>query len=155
MKKFKFLILIFAIFLLIGCTKESKESKEVRAVSDFENASTNNGFSVVDNINNYMGVDYITDAKKVELGNTSIEMVVYTDSDSAKKVQDEQIEAFKKVKNTATTENKEKGTNYYKFWMVSNGYYMVSSRIDNTLIFCKTELKNKETVEKILSDLNY
>ena len=92
MKKFKFLILIFAIFLLIGCTKESKESKEVRAVSDFENASTNNGFSVVDNINNYMGVDYITDAKKVELGNTSIEMVVYTDSDSAKKVQDEQID---------------------------------------------------------------
>lgn len=155
MKKLKVLILVFIICLLVGCTKESNKSKEVRSMIDFEEASSNIGYSVVDNIDSYMGVDYITDSKKVEFGNTSVEMVVYTDIESAKKVQEEQINTFRKFKNTATTENKEKGTNYYKFWMVSNGYYMVSSRVDNTLVFCKTELKNKENVEKILSDLNY
>ena len=39
--------------------------------------------------------------------------------------------------------------------MVSNGYYVVSSRIDNTLVFCKTMLKNKEKVEAILDSMNY
>jgi hypothetical protein len=110
---------------------------------------------VADNMGSYDGVSYITASKIATSGDISIEMVVYTDSDSAKKVQDNQIESFKKIKNTATTENKEKGANFYKFWMISNGYYMVNSRIDNTLIFCKTPFKNKEKIEAVLNELGY
>lgn len=154
MKKFVF-IFCLCLFLLCGCTNESNESKVVRSVQDFEEACVSNGFSVVDNINNYIGVDYISDAKLATLDNISMEMIVYTDSDSAKKVQDDQIDSFRKIKNTATTENKEKGANYYKFWMVSNGYYMFNVRVDNTLIFCKTTLNNKEKVETILDNLGY
>ena len=39
--------------------------------------------------------------------------------------------------------------------MISNGYFMVTSRIENTLIFSKTPLANKEKVEAILTDMNY
>ncbi len=154
MKRFIF-IFCLCLFLLCGCTNESNESKAVGNISSFEDVCGNNGFSVVDNINNYMGVNYISDAKLATYNNISIEMVIYTDDASAKKVQDEHIKSFRKIKNTATTENKEKGSNYYKFWMVSNGYYMVSSRIGNTLIFSKTVLSNKESVENILEDLGY
>lgn len=152
MKKF---IIFCLCLLLVGCTTESNESKVVRSVQDFENASVSNGLNVVDNINSYMGVNYISDAKLASLNNLSLEMVVYTDTDSAVKVQNEQIDNFKAIKNTATTENKEKGTNYYKFWMVSNGYYMINVRVENTLIFCKTPLNNKEKVESILENLGY
>lgn len=152
MKKF---IIFCLCLLLVGCTTESNESKVVRSVQDFENASVSNGLNVVDNINSYMGVNYISDAKLASLNNLSLEMVVYTDTDSAVKVQNEQIDSFKTIKNTATTENKEKGTNYYKFWMVSNGYYMINVRVENTLIFCKTPLNNKEKVESILENLGY
>ena len=152
MKKF---IIFCLCLLLVGCTNESNESKVVRSVQDFENASVSNGLNVVDNINSYMGVNYISDAKLASLNNLSLEMVVYTDTDSAIKVQNEQIDIFKTIKNTATTENKEKGTNYYKFWMVSNGYYMINVRVENTLIFCKKPLNNKEKVESILENLGY
>ncbi len=151
----KFFILFICLFLLVGCTKESKESKEVRSISDFENASINAGFSVSDNMNKYVGVNYITSAWVATLDDISLEMVVYTDTDNLKKVQDEQIESFKLIKNTATTEHKEKGSNYYKFWMISNGYYMVSSSVDNTLVFCKTPLGNKEKIEVVLDNLGY
>ena len=151
----KFLVFCICLFLLCGCTKESKESKVVRSVNDFENASIKAGFSVADNMGSYAGVSYITASKIATSGDISVEMVVYADSDSAKEVQDNQIESFKKIKNTATTENKEKGANFYKFWMISNGYYMVNSRIDNTLIFCKTPFKNKEKIEVILNELGY
>ena len=32
---------------------------------------------------------------------------------------------------------------------------MVSSRIDNTLVFCKTLLENKEKVEAVLEEIKY
>ena len=153
MKKFFFFCI--CLFLLVGCANESKESKEVRSINDFENASINAGFSVSNNINKYSEINYITSASVATLDDISLEMVIYTDTDNLKKVQDEQIENFKLIKNTATTEHKEKGKNYYKYWMVSNGYYMVSSSVDNTLVFCKTPLGNKEKVEAVLDNLGY
>ena len=155
MKKFKILLCLLCLFLLVGCTNKSKESKEVVSINGFENAGNNNGFNITDNTSSYADVDYVLEARAASLDDATVEMVVYTDIENAKKVQDDQIEKFKKIKNTATPLNKEEGENYYKFWMVSNGYYMVSSRVDNTLIFCKTLLKNKEKVEAILNDLGY
>ena len=155
MKNIKYLLLVIFCFILIGCTTTSNESKEVGSTSNFETVATNNSFTVDNNISSYDDIDYITEAMKATLDDIVIEMVVYTDNDNADKVQEGQIKSFRSIKATADTENKEKGENYYKFWMVSNGYYMVSSRIDNTLIFSKTLLKNKDKVEAILNEMKY
>ena len=48
-----------------------------------------------------------------------------------------------------------KGKNYYRYELVSNGYYMINTRVDNTLIFCKVMLNDKETVDEILDELGY
>ena len=151
MKRVKYLVVIFMCLLLVGCGGK----KEVGTVDSFEKASTDNKFIFLDNLGSYPDVDYIKEAKKAILDSTVVEMIVYKDEKNAKKVQEEQIENFKTIKNTATTEHKDDGRNYYKFWMVSNGYYMVSSRIDNTLVFCKTQLENKEKVEALLKKMNY
>lgn len=161
MKKVKYLIvgIVFLVLLIviigIFFGKKSVQKKDAKSINDFENTVSKNEFIFLDNIGSYADVDYITDAKKGILDSIVIEMIVYKDEKSAKKVQDEQIKNFRTIKNTATTEHKDEGNNYYKFWMVSNGYYMVSSRIDNTLIFCKTLLENKEKVENILESMKY
>ena len=59
------------------------------------------------------------------------------------------------MRGTGTELHNDEGKNYRKFWMISNGYYMVSSRIDNTLIFAKVLLENREKVDSVLEDMGY
>ena len=149
----KFLLLFMGVLLLTSCG--SNKTKTKIDLSEFSNIASTNLFLVNDNMDSYIDIDYILGAKKAILDDISVEMIVYTDDESTNKVQNSQINNFKTIKSTAATENREKGQNYYKFWMVSNGYYMVSSRVDDTLVFSKTLLKNKEKVEKLLEDLGY
>ena len=153
MKRINFLILGIFCLLLVGCGKGG--SKDTINVEDFQKVSTDSGFVFLDNIGSYSDVEYVKEAKKAVLDSTVIEMIVYDNEENAKKVQESQIKTFKTFKNTAVPENTEEGNNYYKYWMVSNGYYMVSSRIDNTLVFSKTLLANKEKIETILNEINY
>ena len=84
-----------------------------------------------------------------------IEMIVYDNADDAEKVLEEHIKSFNLLKSTGAAEKKQTGDNYHKYFLISNNYYMVSSRIDNTLIFCKTLVTNKESVDKVLDELGY
>ena len=82
-------------------------------------------------------------------------MVTYDTTENAKKAQDSHIDIFKIMKGSGAVINKDEGKNYYKYDMVSNGYYMVTTRVDNTLVFSKTQATNKETIEKILNEMGY
>ena len=155
MKKLKLILLCFICFLAVGCG--SKDSKDVGNLENFKNVCINNGFSIIDKMDEYANEDanYITGAIQATLDDITIEMVQYDNSDNASKIQEQHIKNFMGMKSTGASAKKEKGENYYKFSLISNGYYMVSSRIDNTLIFSKTLLNNKEKVETILNDMNY
>ena len=153
MKKISIFILCLCI-MLTGCGTNN-DSKEVGSIDNFQSVATNQGLNVSDNTDTYSDVDYITQSKISKLDDITIEMTIYTDNESAIKAQDSIIDNFMMIKSTGATQNRFKGQNYYKFWMVSNGYYMVSSRIDNTIIFSKTLLKNKEKVESLLDAMNY
>jgi hypothetical protein len=59
------------------------------------------------------------------------------------------------MKSTGAIIKKDSGKNYYKYTMISNGYYLVTSRVDNTLIFTKTLLKNKDLVDSVLEEIKY
>lgn len=153
MKKVYLLLILSLGIILTGCT--SNKSKEVKSLDDFNNVSTNNGFTVSDNMNTYQDKDYITGASIATLGDITIEMVTYDNNESAKKTQDNHIDVFKSMKGSGAVMNSDKGKNYYKYDMVSNGYYMVSERVENTLIFSKTQLENKDKIETILNELGY
>lgn len=152
MKKKILLLGIFMIFLLTGC---GGGTHEVKSISDFETAAKNNGFTVVNNKDSYGEVSYIIDAVKATTSDITIEMVVYDNADDAEKVLKEHIKSFDLLKSTGATEKRQTGDNYRKYFLISNNYYMVSSRIDNTLIFCKTLVTNKEDVDKVLNALGY
>ena len=155
MKKISLWILCFVCLLLAGCT--SNESKEVGTLEKFQSNCVNNGIEYADLLSQYQSqkADYITGAIRCSSDDLTIEMVTYDSEESADKAQKQHIASFMAMKSTAATAKKDKGKNYYKFTMISNGYFMVTSRIENTLIFSKTPLANKEKVEAILTDMNY
>ncbi len=153
MKKNYLIIFAIILFTLCGC---SNKSKEVKGIDEFNEISVNNDFKVVDNMNSYENINYIDYATLAVIDDDSnLEMVIYESVDYAKEVQENQIENFASRKSTGATEKKDKGKNYYKYSLISNNRYMVSSRVENTLIFCNTSLSNKSSVDAILEELEY
>ena len=151
MKKIKILLVVFGLLLLTGC---SNKVKEVGTIDNFKDTTSEKELVATDNMANY-AVDYIKGAMVATSDDLSIEMVVYDNSDNATKIQESHISSFMNMKSTGAIIKKDKGKNYYKFTMVSNGYYLVTSRIDNTLIFTKTLLKNKDVVDSVLEEMKY
>lgn len=153
MKKNYLIIFAVILFTLCGC---SNKSKEVKDIDEFNEISVNNDFKVVDNMNSYENINYIDYATLAVIDDDSnLEMVIYESVDYATKVQENQIENFASRKSTGATEKNDKGKNYYKYSLISNNRYMVSSRVENTLIFCNTSLSNKSSVDAILEELEY
>lgn len=153
MKKLSVYLLMIMCLFMTGCGED--KVKVSVTLDDFNTVLTNKGFTVNDNMNAYSGVDYIIDSKKAILDDIEIEMVKYSNSDYAGKVLDSQIDSFNLLKSTGAQEKKDKGSNYYRYSLVSNGRYMISTRVDDTLVFCKTLLENKEIVEEIYNELGY
>ena len=153
MKKISLLLIFIFCLFITAC--DSKEELEVKTLNDFQIACNNNGFSVDNNKKNYVNVSYITDAMVANLNDIEIEMVIYDTKENADKAHDNQVNVFKTMKGSGAVIEKDKGKNYYKYDMISNGYYMVSTQVDNTLVFCKTPVANKDKVTKVLSDMGY
>lgn len=154
MKKIGLFLAIICCLLVTGCGS-SNEEKVVKTLNYFQAVCTSNGFVVTDNMNGYQDNDYITGSMKATSDNIEIEMVTYDSEDNATKAHDNHIKVFNNMKGSGATLSKDKGKNYYKYDMVSNGYYMVSIRVGNTLVFSKTQVANKEKVEKVLNEMNY
>ena len=152
MKKISLFLLALFCLVLTGC---GGETKEVKSLNDFESVCTDNGYTVNDNYSEYTGISYITGSRKAVVDNLELDMVIYDTEANAKKAQDSHIKAFKNIKSSGATGESKKGKNFYSFSLISNGYYMVSSRIDNTLIFTKTDVQNKDKIINILDNLNY
>ena len=150
MKKLSIYLFIIMCLFITGCGNNVKDAV---SLEDFSSVASGKNFVVM--LQDYSNVNYINEARIATTDGIEIEMINYTDVKYAKQVQDEQIESFNLTKTTAAWEHKDKGKNYYRYEMVSNGYYMINTRVDNTLIFCKTLLENKEKVQEIFDELGY
>lgn len=153
MKKIYLTLLLILSIFITGC---SKESKEAITTDSFNTLVKSNNFTYEDNLPSYSKYSYILNASVAKYNeDISIEFITYDTVENAEKVQDSQIKSFNTLKSTGAAETKNKGKNYYKYILISNNYYMISSRIDNTLVFCKTPLTNKDNVEKIINSIGY
>lgn len=146
-------LLLGLCLFMTGCGED--KVRTAISLDTFDSVATNKGFTIVDDLDEYENVSYILDSKLATYDDIEIEMIEYSDSDSASKVQEGHIESFDLLKSTGAYAKKEKGSNYYSYALVSNNRYMISTRVDNTLIFCKVMLEDKELVEEILNELGY
>lgn len=151
MKKIFYLLIIS--ILLVGCSF-NKEMTPANSTS-FSDALTANSFIVNDNSGSYAGSSYIIEAYSGNLNDVTIEYIKYDSVESAKTVLEDHISSFNMLKSTAASEKNEVGKNYQKYILISNNYYMSSIRVENTLVFCKTSLNNKDVIEKVYDKLGY
>ena len=145
-------LLLLCLFIT-GCVGE--KTKVVASLDKFNNIVVNKGFTVVDNTSSYNDVNYILNSRVAVYEDIEIEMIEYNNGENASIVQQGHIESFNLLKSTGAHAKKDKGSNYYSYVLVSNNRYMVSTRVDNTLIFCKVMLNDKDIVEDILTELGY
>ena len=152
MKKL-FLLLLTCLFIT-GCG--SNETREATTAETFDTAVQNSGFTTKTNLDRYNGVDYIKESvlATYEEG-VEIEFIVYSSSDYAEQVQEQQISSFSTLKSTGAFVEKEKGANYYDYTLISNNRYMATTRIDNTLVFAKVKLEYRDLVENLINSLGY
>ena len=153
MKKFGICLVLVMFLFMSGC--KSSESKIVTSLDNFESVLKNEGFEVYNKTDSFKSIGYINGSMRATLDAVVIEMFEYTDSDTAKKILSEHVESFNLLKSTGAHEIKEEGQNYQRYGLVSNGYFMISVQVDNTVIFCKTFLDNKEMIDNIYNKLGY
>lgn len=155
MKKINLFLLAICCLLFTGCGNNIK-NKDVKTIDDFNKVATNNNFKIKDNKESYAEQDYIIKASIATYGtDITIEMIEYDNVENTIKVQEGQINSFILLKSTGATEKNIKGDNYRKHYLISNNHYMISTRVENTLIFSKTLLTNKDKVDAILDELGY
>lgn len=153
MKKIGIYLLIIMCLFITGCGEP--KTKTVATLDQFSNVAANNKFVISDNSEDYSKVSYIVGSKKANSGSIEIEMIKYTDAESAEKVLEGHIESFNLLKSTGANEKNTKGDNYHKYFLISNNRYMVSVRVEDTLLFSKTLITNKKTVDKVFEELGY
>lgn len=153
MKKLSICFLMVMCLFMTGCGEE--KVYEAVTLDEFNTVATNNNFVVSSSMSDYSNVDYIIDAKKAVLNDIEIEMIQYSDSETAEKVLEGHIESFNLLKSTGAPEKNDEGNNYHRYVLVSNNRYMITLRVDNTLIFSKTLITNQETIDKVFSELGY
>lgn len=153
MKKLNICLLLGICLFMTGCGEP--KTKNVITMDEFTTITTNSNFTVSDNMKEYKNASYIDDAKVAVLDDIQVEMITYSTEDYAEQVIEGHIENFNLLKNTGAHEKNTEGENYHRYFLVSNNKYMISARVENTLIFCKTDLDNKETVDKLFEDLGY
>ena len=153
MKKLSIYLVIIICLFITGCG--SDKTRVAKTLDEFETAATGSGFSVTENEKYYSTTDYIIEAKIATYDEIEVEIIKYSDSETASKVQEQHIESFNLLKSTGAYAEKEKGSNYYDYALISNGRYMVSTRVDDTLIFAKVFIEEREMVESLINSLGY
>jgi len=153
MKKIKLFLLLILVGGLLGCS--SNEEKVAIDTTKFETTLINNGFATIDNSSTYKNETYILNAYKGTYQEVAIEFIEYSSSENAEKVLQKQIETFNLRKSTGASTTNQEGKNFHKYILISNNYYMISVRVDNTLVFSSTPLANKDIIENIFNSIGY
>ena len=160
---FIILLLIVALISTIVYYKNLHEEKKYVPITSekFKNYIGKQGFDV------YNALDYLPDSTFKE----GIKVGYLTHKNNDKDFQINFFEfltetytmysyyneviTIEKNNNEELVENNINTSNYSKYTALSNEYYYVMIRIDNTVIYTKTDKDNKQIVDNLLQELGY
>lgn len=162
-KSIKVLIIVLVLFaLLIGIAFVAlfvNLNKEKTAITfnEFKVTMESKGYYVSDATSQFSQYNYITSATLAVDSNYSYKIEFYTLSDVnyATMFYNNNKTLFENSKGSSSAKTDVTSKNGAKYTLSSNNKYMVVSRIDNTVIFVNVDLQYKDTVQKLLKELNY
>ena len=123
-------LLVVALLTLTGCmTKKALTTAEVKAIVEEQ------GFRVTDANDKYSDSDFTTDVIEIGNNNFYIQFITINNEENAKALFNSNKEKIDGFREGSYTNSSMSGKNYETYELVSGGYYMYISRVDNTIIY--------------------
>lgn len=145
------IISLISVFSFYGCN-----SKKTISASDFSQKVSQMGYTLEDVTNQYTSNDNIKSVITAKANEGySILFFVFDDDISATGMFNSNKNSFESYKSKSAVQNSIKFVNYSSYELTSNGYYMYTCRIDNTLIYVKASDTYKENIKKLIKDIDY
>lgn len=155
MKKLKLIFSTFIfifLFLLTGCMK-----KEAITSENYQTTMEAKNFTVVEATSQFSNYGYVKKALVALSSDSSYQIEFYEldNEENAKGFYDTNQKQFEENEGEMSYSRKTNIANYSKYVLVSDGYYKVVSRIDNTVVYLNVPEDKKTEVEGILEELGY
>jgi roadblock/LC7 domain-containing protein len=145
-----FLYIIAAILIFSGCST----NKTPLTSDGFKEKMEEAGFEIYDITDQYE--EGLLDAAFVTMKEDyKLEFYVLNTSDDAKAMYNANKSDFEDLRSGNSAYNSVNLGNHASYKLTTEDGYYVVSRIDNTLVFVKTDKKNKDAINKVLKDLGY
>lgn len=152
-KVLSLLVLFIGIIFLTGCINQKAITSD-----EFIKIVKENKFSVTDVTNNVadeLAVNKVIIATS-GTGDYQIEYYDFKTEEAAKKAFEYNKKMFDTLKSNIVKKKLEVNMgNYTKYSLVSNGKYMLTTRVKNTLVMINTDQKYEPIASKVIKALGY
>ncbi|MCI8345560.1 MAG: hypothetical protein HFJ42_06375 [Clostridia bacterium] len=151
------IILLVAIVLGIGVIKLLNREKKVITASEFVSRMQSKRYITQDVKSQFEEYDYIKEAYVASDRDYSYQIEFYEllDENYATMFYTTNKAIFESYKDNNSIETDVDGKNYSKYTLKVNEQYMLLSKIDNTVIYLKVDIKNKDNINKLIKELGY
>lgn len=159
MKKLRAIsIILFCIITCITLTSCSIGKRKDSITPDtFCSKMQDKSFTIVDSTEQFSSTDGVQNVYIAIAPNYTYQIEFYelSDDSQAEESYEKNIQTFEKSKTNVSSNTEVKLANYAKYTLLSNGKYMVISRINNTFIYVNADSDYKDDIDDILSNFGY
>ena len=149
----KVIVVLFAFLLIIGCSKKQMLSEE-----EFNDEAKKLNFEIR-NISNELDREIIMKAVSAVSYDFSVEYYISSSKENADKVLNFNKDKIFRIKKTLPEndykETKKAGNDYYKYTLSTDKIYSIVSKIENSVMYATSEVKNKKNIDLFFEKMGY
>lgn len=165
MKKSLIIIIVICVIALIMIAgiggyffiKVLNQEKNPMTVDAFKSLIRDKGYTIIDAKEQFNEYDYIEDAYVAILddGEYQIEFYKMSNEESAIMFYNNNKTIFESSISSSSAQTNNEMKNYSKYTLQSNNKYMAISRIEDTVIYVKVDIKYKDKIKDLLNEIGY
>jgi hypothetical protein len=146
-----FIVGIFMLFTLTGCSKTSMTTDQVKSLA------SGKGYNAVDVISQYAEATQVKEATVIQgdNGNFQFEFYVLDTADSAVGMFNTNVVRFDQFDSGTKAKATVNGKNYATYSLTTSDKHRYLSRVDNTLLYVDVDVKYKDEVKTFVEELGY
>lgn len=146
-----FVVGIFMLFTLTGCSKTSMTTEQVKSLAN------GHSYNAVDVLSQYAEVAQIKEATVIQGGNGNwqVEFYVLDTTDSAIGMYNTNVTSFDVFDTGTKAKATVSGKNYATYSLTTTDKHRYLGRVDNTLLYVDVDVKYKDEVKAFVDELGY
>lgn len=144
-------VLFLSLLFITGCG-----NKTMIDTNEFKNKTNENGYTYTDVTSQFKDSVFIKEASIAgSIDGWQIEFYTLEDQNYASSMFEKNKLEFDNERGASSIKTSSSGKNYDRYSLTTSDLYMYLSRIDNTLIYVKENVKNKDAISEFIKDLGY